>query len=134
MNLRPSTRVPFGEYIERVKDVVDAGDFFYLKCYVKFDAMRACWNHLDEQQRRDVASIIGSFYDKSKADCSKEPWALPNLKNFLNLWYVKLDDLAKLRAAYLATRANDSIFVEPPIVDSSSDDTPKVEDDAVLLN
>ena len=50
---------------------MDAGDFLYLKCYGKFDAMPVCWNHLDEQQRCDVAALIGSFYDESKADCSK---------------------------------------------------------------
>ena len=72
MNLRrPSTRVPFDEYIERVKNVVDDGDFFYLKRYWKFDAMSACWKYLDEQQRRDVAALIGPFYDDSKADCPK---------------------------------------------------------------
>ena len=83
MNLCPSKRFPFDEYIDRVKDVVDAGDFFYLKRDGKFYTMPACWKHLDEHQRRDVAAIIGSFYDKSKADCSKEPWALPNIKKFL---------------------------------------------------
>ena len=73
MNLSSSTRITFDEYIERVKDAVDAGYFLYLKCYGKFDAMPACWDHLYEQQRRDVAALIGSFYDESKADCSKEP-------------------------------------------------------------
>ena len=111
MNLRPSTRVPFDEYIERVKDVVDAGYFFYLKHYGKFDSMPACWKHLDEQQRRDVAALIGSFYDEPKAYCSKELWALTNIKKFLNLGYVKLYDLAKFRVDYLATHGNDSVFV-----------------------
>ena len=88
VNLRPSTRVTFDEYIERVKDVVDAGDFFYLKRYGKFDAMPACWKHLDEQQRRDVAALIGLFYDDPKADFLKESWALTNIKNFwiLDMW------------------------------------------------
>ena len=58
MELRSYTRVIFDEYIERVKDVVDAGDFLYLKRYGKFDAMPACWKHLDEHQRRDVATLI----------------------------------------------------------------------------
>ena len=38
-NLLPSTQVTFDGYIERVKDVVDAGDFFYIKRYGKFDAI-----------------------------------------------------------------------------------------------
>ena len=73
-----------------VKDVVDVGDLFYTKRYGKYDAVPAWWKHLDEQQRRDVAALIGSFYDESKADCSKEPWELPNTKKFLNLGYMKL--------------------------------------------
>ena len=72
VNLRPYLQdIPFDEYIEKVKDAVDAGDFLYLKCYGNFDAMPACWEHLDEQQRRNVAAFIGSFYYESKADCSK---------------------------------------------------------------
>ena len=102
--------------------------------YGKFDAMPTCWKHVDEQQRCDVATIIGSFYDESKANCSKELWAVPNIKKFLNIGYVKLDDLVKFRAAYLATQGDDSVFVEPPFIDSSADDTPKVEDDSVLLD
>ena len=51
-----------------MKDVVDAGDFIYLKRYGKFDAMPVCWKHLDKQQHRDVATLIGSFNDKSKSD------------------------------------------------------------------
>ena len=47
---------------------------------------------------------------------------------------MKLDDLAKLRAAYLSTQGDDYVFVEPPCIDSSDDDTPKVEDECVLLN
>ena len=96
--------------------------------------MPACWKHLDQHQRRDVAALIGSFYDQSKADCSKEPLALPNIKNLLNLGYVKLDDLEKFHAYYLATQGDDSVFVEPHFIDSSADDTPKVEDGSVLLD
>ena len=96
--------------------------------------MPACWKHLDEQKSRDVSALIGSFYDESKADCSKELWALPNTKNFMNIGYVNLDDLAKFCAAYLETQGDDYLFVEPPFIDISADDTPKVEDYAVLLD
>ena len=117
VNLRPYTRVPFDEYIERVKDVMDAVEFFYIKRYGKFDAMTECWKYLYEQQRRDFATLIGLFYDDPKADFSKEPWALTNIKKFLNIGYVKLDVLAKFLAAYLETQNNDYVFVEPPFID-----------------
>ena len=85
MTLCPSTQVTFDEYIERVKDAVDAGDFFYRKRYGKSDAMPACWKNLKENQRHEVSVLTGSFYDGSKADCSKESWSLYNLKKFSNL-------------------------------------------------
>ena len=47
VNLFSSTRVPFNEYIERVKDVVDTGDYFYYKREGEFDAMPACWKNLE---------------------------------------------------------------------------------------
>ena len=100
-----------------MKDVVDAGELFYLKRYGQFDAMPACWKHLDWQQRRNFSGLIGSFYDDPKADFSKEPWALLNINKFLNLGYVKLEDLANFHAAYLATQGDYSIFFEPTFID-----------------
>ena len=47
---------------------------------------------------------------------------------------MKIDYLANFRADYLATQGNNSVFVEPPFIDSSADDTTKVEDDSILLN
>ena len=40
--------------------------------------------------------------DESRCDRNKEPWSIPNLKRYLNLEYVKLDDLTKFCAAYFA--------------------------------
>ena len=60
-----------------------------------------------------VAALIGSFYDNSRANPSKDPWSIDNLKKYLNLGYVKLDDISKYRAAYLATLGDESIFADP---------------------
>ena len=76
--------------------------------------MPACWKNLEEPQRREVATLVGSFYTEAHGDCTKDPWSVPNLKKYLNLGYVKLDDLPKFRAAYFATLGDDSVFVEPP--------------------
>ena len=116
VNLRPSTRIPFSQYILRVKDVVDAGDFFYRPRHGMFDAMPACWKKLTEAERPKVAAVIKLFYDESRANPMKEPWSLHNLKTFLNLGFVTLDDVPKYRADYLATRGDESIFVDPPPV------------------
>ena len=64
----------------------------------------------------------------------KKPLTLPNIKKFLNLGYVKLDDLAKFRAAYLETQGDVSVFVKLPFIDSSADDTHKFEEESFLLN
>ena len=39
-----------------------------------------------------------------------------------------------MSAACLETQGDDSVFFEPPFIDSSADDTPKVEGKYVLLN
>lgn len=103
----------------KVKDVADAADFFYHPRHGMFDAMPACWKNLAEAQRREVAALIGSFYDESRADPEKHPWSVGNLKKFLDLGYVNLVDMPKFRAAYLATRGDESIFVDPPPHDTT---------------
>ena len=62
---------------------------------------------MEEPQIREVATLLGSFYDESRGDHNKEPWSIPNLKNYLNLGYVKLDDLPKFRPTYFATLGDD---------------------------
>lgn len=71
---------------------------------------------MTEAERQKVAAVIESFYDESRANPMKEPWSLPNLKTFLNLGFVSLDDVPKYRAAYFATRGDESIFNDPPPV------------------
>ena len=94
-----------------MKEVVDAGDYFYLKRSGKFDSMPACWKNLEEPQHREVATILGSFDEKSCGDRNKEPWSILKIKKYLNLRYVKLDDLPKFRAAYFVTLGDDLVFV-----------------------
>ena len=81
-----------------------------------------------------LPNLLVRFMMSPRLISRKEPWALPNIKKFFNLGYVKLGDLAKFCAAYLETQGDDSVFVEPTFIDSSADDTPKVEDDSVLLD
>ena len=47
----------------------------------KFDSMTACWKNFEEPQRREVTTLLDSFYDKSRGDRNKEPWLIPNLKS-----------------------------------------------------
>ena len=75
--------------------------------------MSESWKNLEEPKRREVATFLGLFYNKSRGDRNKETWSITNLKNYLNLGYVKLDDLPKFCAAYFETLGDDSVFVEP---------------------
>ena len=76
--------------------------------------MPACWKNLEDPQLRESATLLGSFYDESRCDHNKEAWSISNLKMYLNLGYVKLDDLTKFHAAYFSILGDDSVFVEPP--------------------
>ena len=109
-NLRPSTRIPFDIYIERVKEVIEAADYFYIKRNGMFDAMPACWKHLNENESCELVVLIDSFYEESRADPLKAPWSVD--MSYLNL-SLKLDDIYKFWAAYLSTLGDDSIFKDP---------------------
>ena len=39
---------------------------------------------LCETQQREVAAIIGSFYDESRVNPNKDPWEIDNPKNYLD--------------------------------------------------
>ena len=64
-------------------------------------------------QNREVATLLGSFYDESCGDRNKEPWSIPNIKQYLNLGYMNLDDQPKFRATYFATLGDDLVFFKP---------------------
>ena len=46
--------------------------------------MAAFWKNLEEPQRREVATLLGSFYDESCCDHNKEALSISNLKKYLN--------------------------------------------------
>ena len=61
----------------------------------------------------EVATLLGSFYNKSRGDHNKEPWSIPNLKHYLNLGYAKLDELPKFCDDYFQNLGDDWVFFEP---------------------
>ena len=54
VNLRPSTCIPFKDYILKVKKVVEAGNFFFHERHGMFDATPSCWKNLKEEQHWEV--------------------------------------------------------------------------------
>ena len=122
VNPCPSTRVPFNEYIERVKDVVDARDYLYYNRDGKFEAMPEFWNNLYEDQRRSVSTLIDSFYDEYRTDRTKDKWAIGNIKKYLDLEFVSLVELTKFQSAYLESLGGDSVFADPPLCNAAIKD------------
>ena len=91
--------------------------------------MPAWWKKLTKAQQDEITTLVGSFYDESWNNPTKSPWLVNNLKIFLNLRFVTLDDVPKFWAAFLVTHGDDSIFcippTTPPVVDSASDTNPQ---------
>jgi hypothetical protein len=65
VHLCPSNRIDFTEYVKRVKDVVDAGDFFHCRRQGMFDAMPACWKNLTRCSGMGNLLVRISFVDIS---------------------------------------------------------------------
>ena len=78
-----------------------------------FDSVPACWKQLCDAHQREVDALIGSFYDESHVNPDKYPWAIDNIKKYLDLGYVNIDEMPKFRADYLETRGGESIFADP---------------------
>ena len=65
-----------------------------------------------EQKHCKFALLVDYFYAESRADPSIPTWQLNNIKEIMLLGCVKLNDTPKLQCSYLATRHNDSVFVD----------------------
>lgn len=61
VNLHPFTYVPFVQYILKVKDVIESGDFFYCPQHGMFDTLPACWKKLTKAQRCKVSTLIAKL-------------------------------------------------------------------------
>lgn len=104
VNFCPSQRRAFKEYLREVEDIVSPADRFFTERVGLYDAMPAVWQHLSEQERRQLCSVLDSFEDN---------WSTENLKTVMQLGFVKLDDVEKLRGCWLVTKEDPSVFVTP---------------------
>ena len=114
VNLRPSRRVPFKEYITKVQSVVAAGDFYFHERHGMFDSMPACWKSLTEVQRRELAALLRSFYEEARRDSIRAAWSYENFQKVMMLGFVKCEDVHKFRSAFMASIGDESVFVDPP--------------------
>ena len=62
----------------------------------------------------EAGSLIDSFYKESMQDSSKPSWSTDNCKKFMMFGYDNCLDVHKFWSAYLASKGDDSVFVDPP--------------------
>lgn len=55
--------------------------------------MPQCWKNLTEDQRREVSTLIKSFYNDAKVNPSKSAWLSKNFKKLIYLGYVDVKDV-----------------------------------------
>ena len=117
VNLCPSKRVSFEQWVKKHEESVSAADRFFTARDGLFDAMPAVWVHMTVEQRHKVCSLLDSISDN---------WTVENLKKVMALGFVKLDDVDKLRGCHLITKEDPSVFVGP-ITTSGEESSPSPE-------
>ena len=105
VNMCPSKRVPFEEWVKKHELIVKAADRFFKERGGLFDAMPACWQHMSEEQRRGVCAVF---------DLCNDIWTKENVVKIMQLGYVHFDDIPKLRGCYLTSKEDPSVFLDPP--------------------
>ena len=78
------------------------------------------------RKHRILATHVDKFYKAARTDPSKSAWSIANLKKVMELGFVKLEDVTKLRAACLASHGNESVFANPAGV---AEDAPMSDED-----
>ena len=104
VNMCPSQRVPFQQWIESFEESVKAADRFFKDRASLFDAMPAVWQHLTEGNRRQLCSFFDTFTG---------PWSTEYLKEIMQLGLCKADDISQLHGCYLTSKEDLSMSVDP---------------------
>ncbi|KAL9182733.1 hypothetical protein ACHAXT_004012 [Thalassiosira profunda] len=118
VNMCPSKCVPFGQWVQKIEESVNAADRFFTNRSGLFDATPAAWKHLTEVQRRSVCSVLESL---------EGSWTKEGVVKMMELGFVAFDDIPKLRGCYLLSKEDPSIFVAPvaPAAEESAAPTPQ---------
>ena len=69
---------------------------------------------MEVQRREEVGALIDSFYRESVRDATKPAWSTDNFKKFMMLGYINFLDVHKFRSEYLASKEDESVFVDLP--------------------
>ena len=113
VNTCPSKLIPFNQWIKKHEKLVTAADQFFSSRKSPYDAMPAVWKHMSVDERRQVASLMLEFETKAEKDPSLRVWGIENVQRLMELDFVHYDDIHKLRACFLASKEDPSVFVDP---------------------
>jgi hypothetical protein len=102
VNLRPSMRTPFAQWLLKHKENVKAANFFFKSRSGLYNATPACWKNVTEAERREVAAMIETF---------PAQWTSEHIRQLIALTFVKFDDVDKFRGCYLLSKEDPSVFV-----------------------
>ena len=106
----PSAATTNNVVVIRIEATVAAADRFFTNRTSLFDAMPAVWQHMTEQERRQVCSLFDTF---------NGDWSTENLKEVMALATVRLEDVDKLCGCYIMSKEDSSVFVDPLTTEES---------------
>ena len=104
VNMCPSKAISPNEWIKQREVLVKAADSFFTERSNLFDATPAAWQHLEIDQRRQVCTLMDTFDGK---------WNVENLRKVMQLGFVHLDNIDKLRGCYLLSKDDPTIILNP---------------------
>ena len=84
--------------------LVKAADSFFTERSNLFDATPAAWQHLEIDQRRQVCTLMDTFDGK---------WNVENLRKVMQLGFIHLDNVDKIRGCYLLSKDDPTIMLNP---------------------
>ena len=120
VNACPSQLIPFDQWVKKHAEQVSAADRFFASRSSLFDAMPAVWKHMTVEERHQFASLMKGFEAEAAKDPKLGVWRIGNVRRVMELGFVNYEDLPKLRASYLTSKEDPSVFVDP---------TPPTEED-----
>ena len=103
VNMCPSERVPFKVWLKKNEVNVESADKFFQNRTSLMDAMPAVWNHMSDGQRQQLCSLFDTFNNQ---------WTKDNLVKVMQLGFVHVDDMTKLRGCYMTSKEDPSVLLD----------------------
>ena len=110
VNTHPKHRVSFEEWMKKLdkRGLLLSGESFFQTRRSLYDAMPACWIRLSVEERHDTIRLMDGIYAQAKADNQPVDWSKETVVALTK--YVKLEEVVKLRACYLASKKDPAVI------------------------